>query len=290
MADTPDVTSPRVLTELFDNYGLKPNRQFGQNFLVDANIARKIITAAGIEKGDAIIEIGPGAGALTVQMAKLGATVLAIEIDRGLIRLLGHILKRWPEVRVLEQDVLKINWQQLIGSYFSSDTPVKMVSNLPYAISGPFMYDLFKAGFPLHSAVLMFQKEVAGRLVADPGSSNYGALSVLSRYYTTGKVLFDVSGNVFWPRPKIGSAVLRLQPHSRDLSESEEEHLWYLVQGVFQQRRKTMLNNLARLFPDSRPDLPALMAKVPIDSAVRPEQLTAGQFAKLARITYNYHK
>lgn len=289
MTDFPDVTSPRVIKELFDLYGLNPRRQLGQNFLIDANIVHKIIAAAEIEAGDKIVEVGPGAGALTLTMARSGAGVVALEVDRGLIVLLKELLEMWPKINIIEQDALKINWHDLIRSHFTNGTEVKLVSNLPYAISGPFMYNLFKEGFPFKSAVLMFQKEVAHRLVADPGDSNYGGLSVLSRYYVEGQVLFDVSKNVFWPRPKVGSAVLKLQPRHRELGSGEEELFWFLVQGVFQQRRKTMLNNMARLFPHARLILPSLMAEASIDPSVRPEQLTAGQFAKLSRITYNYH-
>jgi 16S rRNA (adenine1518-N6/adenine1519-N6)-dimethyltransferase len=289
MADIPDVTSPRVIRELFEHYGLNPRRQFGQNFLIDGNIVNKILAAVEIAESDAIIEIGPGAGALTIAMARTGASVIAFEIDHGLARLLKDLLQPWPNVRVIEKDALKIKWQDLIDSYFATGASVKLVSNLPYAISGPFMYALFKEKMPFKSAVLMFQKEVAQRLVADPGDSDYGGISVFSRYYAEGKVLFDVSNNVFWPRPKVGSAVLKLKPRRRELSSGEEALFWHLVQGVFQQRRKTMLNNMTRLFPHARMQLPDLMAETSIDPAIRPEQLTADQFAMLARIIYNYH-
>ncbi len=289
MAEFPDVTSPRVIKELFERYGLNPRRHLGQNFLIDANIVHKIIAAAEIETGDTVVEVGPGAGALTLAMACSGADVVALEIDRGLTGLLKDLFQVWPNIKIIEQDALKINWFDLIGSHFTTAAPVKLVSNLPYFISGPFMYNLFKEGFPFKSAVLMFQKEVAHRLVADPGDRNYGGLSVISRYYVEGQVLFNVSKNVFWPRPKVGSAVLKLKPRRRELNGGEEELFWYLVQGVFQQRRKTMLNNMTRLFPYTRLNLPALMAEASIDPTVRPEQLTADQFAKLTRITYNYH-
>ena len=289
MTCIPDVTSPREVMALFERYGLQPRRQLGQNFLIDANIARKITAAAEIKPGDAVVEVGPGVGALTVKLVSSGADLVALEIDRGLAGLLGDILQPWPEIRILHQDALKVNWPELINSHFAAGRPVKLVSNLPYVISGPFMYALFKAGFPFHLAILMFQKEVARRLVANPGDRDYGGLSVLSSYYTTGKVLFDVSNNVFWPRPKVGSAVLKLQPRQRMLTSAEEQHLWYLVQGVFQQRRKTMLNNMIRLFPRSRDKLVGLLEEASIDPTIRPEQLTADQFAKLTRITYNYH-
>lgn len=284
----PDITSPRKLGELFRDYGLQPRRHLGQNFLIDGNIALKIVGAAEIKKGDAVLEIGPGAGALTLSMARLGARITVLEIDRGLVRLLKDLFESWAQVEILELDVLKADWGLLTESFEAGSGAVKLVSNLPYNISGPFMYNLFKAGFPFAEAVLMFQKEVAMRLVAGPGDHDYGALSVLSSYYCRGKILFEVSRNVFWPRPKVGSAVLKLQPRLRELSAGEEEMLWVIVRGLFQQRRKTILNNMSRLFNLSRARLVELLGEVPLSPAARPEELSVSQFAKLARIIYNY--
>lgn len=287
MAEIPDLSSPREVMALLEKHGLQPRKQLGQNFLIDGNIVRKITAAVGVEEGDAVIEVGPGVGALTAALARSGANLLALEVDRNLVILLEDLFKLWPGVRIIRQDVLKVNWNELIGRYFAPAAAVKLVSNLPYIISGPFMYALFKADFPFETAVLMFQKEVAQRLVANPGDSDYGGLSVLSRYYAEGKVLFNVSNNVFWPRPKVGSAVLRLQPRHRMLNKDEEKLFWYLVQGVFQQRRKTIFNNMVRIFPGFRLQMDGLLREASIDPAIRPEQLTVEQFAILTRITYN---
>ncbi len=288
MKDTPNVTSPREVKALLKNYGLKPHKGLGQNFLIDGNTARKIIAALEVETGDAVIEVGPGAGALTVLLARTGIDLLALEIDRGLANMLNNILQPWPKARVINHDALKVNWQDLIDSNFTAQGSVKLVSNLPYIISGPFMYSLFEKLFPFNTAVLMLQKEVAHRLVAEPGHSNYGALSVISRYYTRGKILFNVSNNVFWPRPKVGSAVLKLQPRRRYLKSGEETLFWEIVKGVFQQRRKTIQNNLVRLFPPLSSSLHNIFEAACIKPGDRPEHITADQFAKLARIAYNY--
>ncbi len=289
MTDLPDLSSPREVMALLEKHGLKPRKQLGQNFLIDGNIARKIVAAVGVKEGDAVVEIGPGVGALTAELAQSGANLLAIEVDRGLAAMLEDLFKPCPGVRVFRQDVLKVNWSELVGRYFEPAAAVKLVSNLPYVISGPFMYTLFRARFPFETAVLMFQKEVAHRLVARPGDSNYGGLSVLSQYYTAGKVLFNVSNNVFWPRPRVGSAVLRLIPRRFILDEGEEELFWYLVQGVFQQRRKTMFNNMLRIFPELRLQMDEIFEEASIKPSIRPEQLTVEQFAMMTRITYNYH-
>ncbi len=288
MDEKPDVTSPRELNALFQKYGLQPRRHMGQNFLIDANIVRKIVNAAEIKTGDAVIEVGPGAGALTLSMARKRARLLVIEIDRGLTRLLGDLLEPWPQVTILEQDALHVSWDKQVEQIKPGQGNIKLISNLPYKISGPFMYNLFKAKFPFSMAVLMFQKEVARRLVAGPGDPDYSTMSVLCRYYCEGKILFDVSKNVFFPRPKVGSAVLKLVPRRKDLTGKEEKLLWEIVQGAFQQRRKTILNSMDRLFDISRNRLTELLEKVPLSPAARPEELSVGEFAKLTRITYNY--
>jgi 16S rRNA (adenine1518-N6/adenine1519-N6)-dimethyltransferase len=286
--DIPDLTSPRIVRALFEEYGLQPRKQLGQNFLIDANIVRKIAAVVDARPGDALIEVGPGAGALTHALALSGADLLAVEVDRGLAAMLDGLFQSWPEVKILHQNILKVTWAELISRFFPASASIKLVSNLPYVISGPFIYALLKESFPFQSAVLMLQKEVAHRLVAAPGDSDYGGLSVLCQYYTTGKILFDVSHNVFWPRPNVGSAVLKLEPGRRELAVKEEEQLWFLVQGVFQQRRKTMLNSLLRLLPHPRNLIISLMEEAQVEPTIRPEQLTVDQFAKLAQITYNY--
>lgn len=290
MSELPDVTSPRVLRELFKEHHLSPRRQWGQNFLVDANVAHKIAAALAAVPGKAAIEIGPGAGALTLLLYKDGYQVLALEIDRGLVHLLNTLFAGRAEVTVQQVDALKVNWRELIREYFGSDLEVKLVSNLPYVISGPFLFSILKEQFPFKAAVLMLQKEVARRLVAAPGDPDYGALSVLCCYYTQGKVLFDVSSNVFWPKPKVGSAVILLKPRSRLLALGEEPLFWTIVQGVFQQRRKTIFNNMVRLLPALRDHLTDLLTESGIDPVSRPEEIEVEQFAKLSQIIYNNHQ
>lgn len=290
MADIPNVTSPRELMRLFEEYGLQPHKRLGQNFLIDANIAHKIINALEVETDDLVFEVGPGAGALTAELAKSGAQLVAIEIDRGLYKLLGKLYDKWPNVRLLNEDVLKLSWKSLFAEYCEEGQSVKLISNLPYVISGPFIYAILKSSFPFRRAIIMLQKEVACRLVAAPGGSDYGALSVLCQYYTDGEVLFNVSHNVFWPRPAVSSAVLKLKPGKRLLEAEEEKVLWDLVQGVFQQRRKTLLKNMNRIYPSLKNKLPGILEEASVKEQARPEELSSGQFAMLARITYNYLK
>jgi 16S rRNA (adenine1518-N6/adenine1519-N6)-dimethyltransferase len=290
VSELPDITSPRVLRELFKEQQLSPRRQWGQNFLIDANVARKIKAALEAVPGRSAIEVGPGAGALTLLLDQDGYQVLALEIDRGLVRLLNELFAGRSGVTIQQSDALKVKWRELMGDHFGSGTEVKLISNLPYVISGPFLFSILKEHFPFQAAVLMLQKEVARRLVASPGDPDYGALSVLCCYYTQGKVLFDVSNSVFWPKPKVGSAVLLLKPRFRILAPDQEPLLWTIVQGVFQQRRKTIIKNLGRLWPDLRDHLPALLVEAGIDPVSRPEEIGVEQFAKLSRIIYNIHQ
>ncbi|HOL17552.1 MAG TPA: 16S rRNA (adenine(1518)-N(6)/adenine(1519)-N(6))-dimethyltransferase RsmA [Bacillota bacterium] len=271
-------------------YGLKPQKGLGQNFLIDRNIVQKIVAAAAVEPGEAVLEIGPGIGALTAELARGDGQILALELDQGLARLLEEVLRPFTRVTVISGDALKADFLALANKYFPPGTPVKLVSNLPYYISSTLMYRIFEQKFPFARAVLMFQKEVAQRLLAEPGEAGYGSLSVLCRYYSSGTFLFNVSKQVFWPRPEVDSAVIMLVPRPPVLSPDEEALLWRIVKGSFQQRRKTLLNSLSKIFPWDKEILSTLLAQAAIKPATRPELLSIDQFAKLTRILYNYKR
>ncbi len=283
-------TSPREVMALMSQYGLKPQKGLGQNFLIDRNIVQKIVAAAAVEPGEAVLEIGPGIGALTAELARGDGQILALELDQGLARLLEEVLRPFTRVTVISGDALKADFLALANKYFPPGTPVKLVSNLPYYISSTLMYRIFEQKFPFARAVLMFQKEVAQRLLAEPGEAGYGSLSVLCRYYSSGTFLFNVSKQVFWPRPEVDSAVIMLVPRPPVLSPDEEALLWRIVKGSFQQRRKTLLNSLSKIFPWDKEILSTLLAQAAIKPATRPELLSIDQFAKLTRILYNYKR
>lgn len=288
MIDFPNMTSRREVIALMSRYGLRPHQGLGQNFLIDGNIVLKIIAAADLKHGDAVLEIGPGAGALTMGLARQQVRIAALELDQGFVCLLQDLLRPFPQVTVLPGDALKTDFHALIDNHFHRREAVKLVSNLPYYLSSPLMYNLFKQKFPFSRAVLMFQKEVAQRILAVPGDSGYGSLSVLCRYYTTGDLSFSVSKNVFWPRPEVESAVIILEPRPPVLESEEEELLWRIVKASFQQRRKTLLNSLAGVFPWNKDTLSGLLREAAVEPGCRPESLSVDQFAKLARIMYNY--
>lgn len=285
--ELPDLTSPRELQLYLEQRGLRPRRGWGQNFLIDGNIARKIVDAAALCPGDAVVEIGPGAGALTGILARRGLPVIALEVDRGLADALGELLHPFPAVKVMRKDALEADWAELQESRFGSTEHGVLISNLPYYISGPLLYQLFRQKFPFKKAVLMLQKEVAERLTAAPGSSAYSALSVFCRYFTVSRALFPVSRHVFWPAPGVDSAVVEMQRRSRQLGAGEEALLWEIVQASFQQRRKMLINSLGSAGFSTREELLSVLHQAEIDPRARAETLTTAQFAKMARITYN---
>lgn len=282
-----DITSPRRLQLYLRRRNLRPLRSRGQNFLIDGNVARKIVDAAGLGPGDRVMEIGPGAGALTEILARRNIAVVALELDRGLAVALAEHLCHFPHVNVLQGDALKVKWAKLNCRHFGPGSETVLISNLPYHISGPLLYTLFKQKFPFKKAVLMFQKEVAARLTAAPGSSSYGALSVFSHYYSPAQILFPVSRHVFWPSPKVDSAVVRLRPRREGLDAGAEKLFWEIVQLSFQQRRKKLVNSLGSAFPKNRDRLYSLLQVAGVDPAARAEMLSMEQFAKIAQIAYN---
>lgn len=287
MVEHPNMTSPREVASLLEKKGLKPLKQLGQNFLVDGNIAQKIVHAAGVSQNDAVIEIGPGAGALTQIVAGQGAYILALELDRGLASALQELLQPYPRVVVIQGDALDMDWTDLTSRHFGLER-VKLIANLPYNISSPLMFNLFRQGFPFKLAVLMFQKEVARRLVAAPGSSDYGGLTVICGYYTDSSLLFNVSRRVFWPEPGVDSAVISLRPRLPLLGEQEELVFWKIVRRAFQGKRKTIINSLRPALNLSREKLESMLREASVDPWQRPAELGVRQFANLSRIIYNY--
>lgn len=286
--DLPDLTSPRSLRLYLTERNLRLQRGRGQNFLVDGNVARKIVDAAELCSGDRVVEIGPGAGALTAILARRSMRVVALELDRGLAVALAEQLRPFTHVNVLQLDALKAKWAELNRVYFGAGAEVNLISNLPYNISGPFLHALFKQNFPFIKAVLMFQREVAARLIAEPGSPSYGALSVFCRYYAPAEMLFPVSRHVFWPSPKVDSAVVKMQPRHGGLDAGQEKLFRQIVQAAFQQRRKKLANSLGKALFRTREEFLSVIQPAGVDPDVRAETISMEQFAKIAQIAYNW--
>lgn len=287
MTEQINPTSPREVIMLCRRYGLHPCQGLGQHFLIDGNTAAKIIEAAELKAGAPVVEIGPGLGALTLSLARKNVSLLALEIDKGLYALLQDLCRPYPSVTLLHGDALDFDWASGLKKHFGLQCRPTLISNLPYNISSPLLYKLFSLGFPFAAAIIMLQKEVAGRLVASSGEKNYGSLSVIAQYYTTVKLQFAVSRRVFWPQPDVDSAVVRLEPRAGILEPAVERLFWKVVRGTFQQRRKNILNGLLNVFPGQRESLTRILHNALIETRRRPETLSVEEFANLCRFIYN---
>nr|WP_277999053.1 16S rRNA (adenine(1518)-N(6)/adenine(1519)-N(6))-dimethyltransferase RsmA [Moorella sulfitireducens] len=265
-----------------------PRKSRGQNFLVDSNIVRKIAVAAGLGPDDIVIEIGPGLGALTQELLKQAGMVIAVEIDGDLISALEENLKDKDNLRLVAGDALKINFDELVARYKGEEggrlPTYKLVANLPYYITTPLLMHLLTGKFNITESVLMVQAEVGYRMLALPGSKDYGALSVAVQYYTEPAIIFKVPRTVFYPRPEVDSLVVKLTRRTDPPVQVEDEEFFFrVVRAAFNQRRKTLVNALGSLGLD-RPQLLNAVMAAGIDPRRRGETLSIEDFAVLSKI------
>ncbi len=266
--------------KLLAEKGLAAHKDLGQNFLADPGVARHIVDTAGLKAGDAVVEIGPGLGALTLPLLENGCRVLAVEVDRGLARYLEENLQPlFPELlSILNADILRVDFGDLAGQLGGC---FHVVANLPYQISTPVLFKLLANRSLAAGAILMFQKELAQRLIASPGGKDYGRLTVMLGYYARLERLMDVSPESFHPRPKIVSTVLRFSYRDKLEPSLDDEALFSrVVAGAFSQRRKTLRNALQAGLPEA--DALAALALADIDSGRRAETLSVEEFVRLA--------
>jgi 16S rRNA (adenine1518-N6/adenine1519-N6)-dimethyltransferase len=281
------LTSPRVVQEILARYGLRPNKLLGQNFLVDENILYKIIAAAELGPEDTVLEIGPGIGALTGPLAERARWVIAVEVDKGLIPVLKNNLAAYSNIKIIWGDILKVAPEKLLADATAS---LKVVANLPYYITSPIIMELLTGPLSLERMVVMVQREVARRLAAAPGSKDYGILSVAVQYYTFPELITLVPRTVFYPRPDVDSAVVRLKMRTSPAVPVGDEALFFrIIRGAFGQRRKTLLNSLGGEFGAeyTREELARFLRAGGIEATRRGETLTLEEFAVLARIITN---
>ncbi len=205
----PTLGNPQNTIEILKKYNFTFQKKFGQNFLIDTHVLDKIIAAAEITKDDFVLEIGPGIGTMTQYLAQAAGKVAAVEIDKALIPILGDTLSAYDNVMIINEDVLKVDIQKLVEEE-NGGRPVKVVANLPYYITTPIIMGLFEKHVPIESITVMVQKEVADRMQVGPGTKDYGALSLAVQYYASPYIVANVPPNCFMPRPKVGSAVIRL--------------------------------------------------------------------------------
>ncbi|MHA6534396.1 16S rRNA (adenine(1518)-N(6)/adenine(1519)-N(6))-dimethyltransferase RsmA [Paenibacillus sp. BAC0078] len=287
MSGNNNISSPARTKEIIQRYGFSFKKSLGQNFLIDQNILDKIVDAAGLDQAAGALEIGPGIGALTERLAAAAGAVTAVEIDQRLIPILRDVLASYPHVKIRNDDVLKVNLQELFAEDFTGVERVSVVANLPYYVTTPILMKLLEEKLPLDNIVVMIQKEVAERMAASPGGKEYGSLSIAVQYYSEPELVCIVPRTVFIPQPNVESAVIRLKVRERPPVEvADEKHFFEVVQASFTQRRKTIANNLkARFFPgEGRERLESLLAEAGIEPTRRGETLSIAEYARLSAV------
>lgn len=280
----PTLGNPKNTIEVLNKYKFIFQKKFGQNFLIDEHVLGKIIRSAEITEDDFVVEIGPGIGTLTQYLAASAREVAAIEIDDALIPILEDTLSAYDNVTVIHEDVLKVDLCKLAEEK-NGGKPIKVVANLPYYITTPIIMGLFENHVPVESITIMVQKEVADRMKTGPGSKDYGALSLAVQYYAKPELVANVPPNCFMPRPRVGSAVIRLTRHAKVPVQAEDEKLMFqMIRASFNQRRKTLVNGLG-----NAPELhipkemtTEVLDEMGLSASVRGEALTLEQFAELS--------
>lgn len=278
------LSDPKKTIEVIQKYQFAFQKRFGQNFLIDAHVLEKIVSAAGITKDDCVLEIGPGIGTMTQYLAESAGQVIAVEIDTNLLPILADTLKDYSNVKVINQDILKVDINELVKEY-NNGRPIKVVANLPYYITTPIIMGLFENQVPVDSITIMVQKEVADRMQVGPGTKDYGALSLAVQYYAKPKIVANVPPNCFMPRPKVGSAVIKLERYEKPPVEVKDEKLMFrIIRASFNQRRKTLVNGLknSQEIPFSKEQIEQALGMCGLSLSVRGEALTLAQFAQLA--------
>ena len=276
--------NPKNTIEIIQKYQFAFQKRFGQNFLIDAHVLEKIVSAAGITKDDCVLEIGPGIGTMTQYLAESAGQVIAVEIDTNLLPILADTLKDYSNVKVINQDILKVDINELVKEY-NNGRPIKVVANLPYYITTPIIMGLFESNVPIDNITVMVQKEVADRMQVGPGSKDYGALSLAVQYYASPYIVANVPPNCFIPRPNVGSAVIRLTRYQEPPVQVKDPKLMFkLIRASFNQRRKTLQNGLNNS-PEisfSKEEITKAIESLGVSPSVRGEALSLEQFAQLA--------
>ena len=271
------IASPEVVHYICKRFDIKMSKKLGQNFLIKRGIVDEIVHAAELTVGEPVLEVGPGIGTLTQGLAQSGADVTAIELDRRLLEVLDATLASYDNVRIIHGDVLKLDLPTIMNQ-----KPFKVVANLPYYITTPIIMSLLESKLPIERLVVMVQKEVALRMVAKPGTKDYGALSVAVQYYTEPDIVLDVPPKSFLPAPAVTSSVIRCVLRDKPPVDVIDEKLFFrVVKAGFAQRRKTFANTM-RTTGLSKEQIDDILVKANIDGQRRGETFSLQEFADVA--------
>ena len=272
----------KEVKSLLDKYNLNAKKGFGQNFLVDDNILKKIAYSLNDKNYKGVIEVGPGLGSLTRYLVETYDKVLCYEIDADMIEVLNDTIES-DKLKIKEGDFLKSNVSKDIKEYF--DSSVCLIANLPYYITSPILLKLLEEVREIKDIVIMIQKEVAERFVAKPNTKDYNALSVLIQYFTKAEKLFDVSPNAFVPAPKVSSSVIHLcYKDEEELTGDDLAFFLKFNRNIFKQRRKTLVNNLSANYPISKEEAGNVLEKHGFSKTIRSEVLTVEEIVSLSKI------
>lgn len=284
------LTSPKQVKQMLEQHGLDARKRFGQNFLIDQNILSHIIEAGEIEPNEGVLEIGPGLGTMTVELAKRAGQLLAVEIDSDLIDIVQKSVGAVEEFRIINQDILKVDLQKDVMGWFKTNH-IKVIANLPYYITTPILMRLLESHIPIECIVVMIQKEVGDRICAEPGSKQYGALSLAIQTRMDVSTVCKVPASAFYPAPNVDSMVVKLQRRNDNLFARVDETLFFkIVKAGFLKRRKTLLNALSseNIHGLDKKQIEKILTTAKIDPKRRAETLSIEEFKQITCIFSQY--
>ncbi|MGE7984627.1 16S rRNA (adenine(1518)-N(6)/adenine(1519)-N(6))-dimethyltransferase RsmA [Solibacillus sp. NPDC093137] len=285
-----DIATPVRTKEILEKYGFSFKKSLGQNFLIDPNILRNIVSHANLTENSGAIEVGPGIGALTEHLAREAKKVVSFEIDQRLLPVLEDTLSPYDNVKIVHSDILKADVAQVIEEEMPGIEDIMVVANLPYYVTTPILMKLLNDRLPIRGFVVMMQKEVADRITAKPGTKAYGSLSIAIQYYVTAEIAMVVPKTVFMPQPNVDSAVIRLIKHENPpVKVIDEDFLFEVSRASFAQRRKTILNNLQNGLVNGKQNKELILQALEeagIEPSRRGETLSIQEFGKLADCLY----
>jgi 16S rRNA (adenine1518-N6/adenine1519-N6)-dimethyltransferase len=279
-----NLTSQREIKELLTRHGFRFSKSMGQNFLIEPWVPRQTAEASGAAPGVGVLEIGPGIGPLTEQLAKLGEKVVSVELDRSLLPVLDETLADYANVEIVPGDIMKLDIPALCREKFG-DLPVVACANLPYNITTPVITALLQAGC-FRSITVMIQKEVAQRICAQAGTAEYGAFTLLCQYYADSEILYDVPPSCFYPAPKVTSSVIRMVTRPQPPADVGDPDLFFqVVRAAFGQRRKTLLNALSSALglKSDKDTIRKVFTYCNLQENIRGERLVFGEFAEITK-------